>query len=214
MAPVDVVYYLDVLSSWCFVAERAVERIEQTYGDRVRFDWRIALVYGGGPLPYSHAQLEWYYARTERMTGVRLNAAWQDSPEASTGPANLAVEAARALGADDSRLRRALARAALIDGKPLGRRDRAIEEAARISGIAAGDLDREMRNPHIAERIERSTKEFEARGFPQRPAFEIRNTSGDLATLSGLYTFESLDAVIGEMLHASEITAEIGPEPA
>jgi hypothetical protein len=40
-----------------------------------------------------------------------------------------------------------------------------------------------------------------------------RNTSGDLAQFSGLYTFESLDSVIGEMLHASRVTEESGDAP-
>ena len=74
--------------------------------------------------------------------------------------------------------------------------------------------DRVMHDPATAERIKQTTAEFEALNLPQRPSYILRNPTGDLALLSGIYTFESLDAVIGEMLHASEITEQVGPEPA
>lgn len=41
----------------------------------------------------------------------------------------------------------------------------------------------------------------------------MKNTSGDLAVFSGLYTFESLDSVIAEMLNASRVTDEFGSLP-
>jgi len=109
---------------------------------------------------------------------------------------------------------RALNRATVIDGKPLGRRDPALDEAARLSGLDRSELGRGMRDPATAARIKQTTAEFEALDLPQRPSYVLRNPTGDLALLSGIYTFESLDAVIGEMLHASEITEQVGPEPA
>ena len=108
MAHVDLIYYVDVLSSWCHIADRAVERIEEKYGSNVRLDWRIAQLFNYGPLPYTQKDLAWYYERTAKMTGVRLNEAWHDSPETTTKYANAAAEAARELGAGDSRVRRGL----------------------------------------------------------------------------------------------------------
>ncbi|HLI95922.1 MAG TPA: DsbA family protein [Candidatus Baltobacteraceae bacterium] len=210
MAHVDVIYYVDVLSSWCYVADRALERIEEKYGDSVRLDWRIAQLNDFGPLPYSRDDLRWYYARTAKMTGMQLNEAWHDSAETTTKHANAAAEAARELGAADSRVRRELARAALIEGKPLGRRDLAMEEAARISGFAPERIASLMESAQVKDRIAQTTREFNDLALPQRPSFVMRNTSGDLAVFSGLYTFESLDAVIGEMLHASLVTEEFG----
>src|SRR5690348_929669 len=58
MAHVDLIYYLDVLSSWCHVADYALERIETVYGDAVRVDWRIAQLFDYGPLPYSQNDLK------------------------------------------------------------------------------------------------------------------------------------------------------------
>lgn len=213
MASVEIIYYVDVLSSWCYVADRAIERIESKYGEAVRLDWRIAQLNDFGPLPYTREALVWYYARTAKMTGVQLNAAWHDSAETTTRYANAAAEAARALGAGDSRVRRALSHAALVDGKPLGRREIAVEEAARASGYPARQLAEVMESPQVAQRIVQTTKEFEDLALPQRPSFVMRNTSGDLAVFSGLYTFESLDGAIGEMLHASRVTDEFGAAP-
>lgn len=213
MAHVHVVYYVDVLSSWCHVADRAVEQIERKYGDAVGIDWRIAQLFDYGPLPYTPDALVWYYARTAKMTGVQLNAAWHSSAETTTKYANQAAEAARALGARDSRVRRGLSHAALIDGKPVGQREAAIEEAARLSGFAAERIAQLMESADVTERIAQTTQEYKALALPQLPSFVMRNTSGDYAVFSGLYTFESLDSVIGEMLHASRVTDEVGEGP-
>jgi predicted DsbA family dithiol-disulfide isomerase len=213
MAHVEVIYYVDVLSSWCHIADRALERIEEKYGDSVRLEWRIAQLFDFGPLPYTQEDLVWYYARTAKMTGVQLNHAWHDSTETTTKYANQAAEAARSLGAADSRVRRGLSRAAVIDGKPMGRRDAAIEEAARLSGITADRIAQAMESPSVQQRIAQTTQEFKDLALPQLPSFVMRNTSGDLAVFSGLYTFESLDGVINEMLHASRVTDEFGAGP-
>lgn len=213
MAHVDVIYYVDVLSSWCHIADRAVESIEEKYGENVRLDWRIAQLFDYGPLPYTRDDLAWYYARALRMTGVQLSNAWHDSPETTTKYANQAAEAARALGSGDSGVRRGLSRAALIDGKPAGRREVAIDEAARLSGFAPERIAELMDSPHVTARIAQTTQEFKDLALPQLPSFVMRNSSGDLAVFSGLYTFESLDRVIGEMLQASLVTDDFGPGP-
>ena len=214
MAHVELIYYVDVLSSWCHIADYAVERIEAVYGDRVRLDWRIAQLFDYGALPYSQSDLKWYYARTAKMTGVQLNESWHGAADTTTKFANQAAEAARALGAVDSTVRRGLSRAALLDGRQLGRRDEAIAHAARLSGFAPERIAELMDSPQVAQRIAQTTREFKDLALPQLPSFVMRNTSGDLAVFSGLYTFEALDSVIGEMLHASRVTQEFGAGPA
>jgi predicted DsbA family dithiol-disulfide isomerase len=213
MAVVELTAYIDVLSSWCYVGDLALQKIEKKYGDRLCVEWKIAQLFDFGPLPFTREQLAWYYARTAKISGVVMNAAWHDSPDTTTLHANQAAEAARTLGITDMSLVRALNRANVIDGKPLGRREPALDEAARASGLDRGELDRAMRDPATAARIKQTTAEFEALNLPQRPSYVLRNPTGDLALLSGIYTFESLDAVIGEMLHASEITEQVGREP-
>ncbi len=214
MAVIECTAYIDVLSSWCYVGDLALQKIEKKYGSRLRVEWKIAQLFDFGPLPYTREQLAWYYARTAKITGVVMNADWHDSPDTTTLHANHAAEAARTLGVTDMSVVRALNRANVIDGKPLGRREAALDETARVSGLDRTELDRVMRDPKTAARINETTDEFEALNLPQRPSYVVRNPTGDLALLSGMYTFESLDAVIGEMLHASEITEQAGPEPA
>lgn len=213
MAHIDLIYYVDVMSSWCYVADRAIEKIERKHGESLRLDWRIAQLFDAGPLPYTREALVWYYARTAKMTGVQLNDAWHTSADTTTKYANQAAEAARALGAADSKVRRGLSRAALIDGKPMGVRDRAIEEAARLSGFSAERIAEMMDSGQVGQRIAQTTQEYKDLALPQLPSFVMRNTSGDLAVFSGLYTFESLDSVISEMLHASRVTEEFGEGP-
>jgi len=213
MAVIELTAYIDVLSSWCYVGDLALQKVEKKYGDRLRVEWKIAQLAAGGPVPYTRDQMAWYYVRTAKISGVEMNAAWLDSPDASTVHANLAVEAARTLGLTGMSLVRALSYASVIEGKPLGRRDPALDEAARLSGLDRAELDRVMRDPATMERVKRATAEFGSLHLPQRPSYIVRNPTGDLAMLSGIYTFESLDAVIGEMLHASEITEQVGPEP-
>ena len=70
-----------------------------------------------------------------------------------------------------------------------------------------------MDAPQVAQRIMQTTQEFKDLALPQLPSFVMRNSSGDIAVFSGLYTFESLDSVIGEMLHASRVTEEFGEGP-
>lgn len=214
MAVVELTAYIDVLSSWCYVADLSLQKVEKKYGERLRVGWKIAQLFDFGPLPYTRDQLAWYYARTAKISGVVMNADWHDSPETTTVYANQAAEAARTLGITGMSLVRALNHANVIDAKPLGRREAALDEAARVSGLDRAELDRVMRDPATAARIKQTTAEFEALNLPQRPSYVLRNPTGDLALLSGIYTFESLDAVIGEMLHASEITEEVGAEPA
>ncbi len=213
MAHVELIYYVDVLSSWCHIADRAVEQIETKYGESVRLDWRIAQLFDSGPLPFTPEEYPWYYERAAKIAGMRLNPAWHDSPDTTTKYANQAAEAARALGAADSRVRRGLSHAALIEGKHLGRREIAIEEASRLSGFPAERIAQLMDSAQVAQRIAQTTQEYKDLALPQLPSFVMRNTSGDLAVFSGLYTFESLDSVIGEMLHASRVTDEVGPMP-
>src|SRR5438477_2606657 len=169
MAVVELMAYIDVLSSWCYVGDLALQKIEKKYGDRLHVEWKIAQLFDYGPLPYTRDQLAWYYARTAKISGVQMNAAWVDTPEATTMHANLAAEAARTLGVTDMSLVRALNHANVIEGKPLGRREPALDEAARLSGLDRAELDRVMRDPATAERIARSAAEFASFGLRQRP---------------------------------------------
>jgi Predicted dithiol-disulfide isomerase involved in polyketide biosynthesis len=60
---ITVTYYLDVISSWCFLAEPAWAELKKRYHDKVEFQWKIALLDKTG-LPTSREQEEWFYRRS------------------------------------------------------------------------------------------------------------------------------------------------------
>src|ERR1700737_5595954 len=123
-------YYLDVFSSWCYYAEPVLDRLRRAYGSDLAYEWRIAWLNHGGAWNYTPAQLQWYYRRSGSISGIRLNPAHLQSTAEGSRWGDLAAEAARELGAAGDEVRRALARAALIDGRHEEARDPAMAVAA------------------------------------------------------------------------------------
>ena len=194
MAKIELVYHVDVLSSWCLIAEDALARVRQTHGDAIACDWRIAPLREA--FDYTPEQLRFYYQRTHRVTGVMLNPAWLESTSDGSRWANLAAEAARGLGCADDRVRIALARAAMIDGRRACDRAVAIDVASAASGLSSAAIERAMADPATAARIEASRAEFARLGVNVRPTFVVRNAVGDISVLSGCWRFEPLSAAV------------------
>ena len=190
MAQVTLTYFLDVLSSWCLIAEDALARVRQEFRDRIVYEWRIGAL--RDRLNYTPEQLGWYYQRTHSVTGTLLNNAWLEGIEDGPKWADLAAEGARSLGCVDDRVRLALARAAMIDGKHIGRREVAVETAAQAGAIAAADLERAMDDPQTAARIRASSDELASYRAEMRPTFVVRNPINDVAVLSGCWRYELL----------------------
>ncbi|MDE2571353.1 MAG: DsbA family protein [bacterium] len=210
----QITYYLDILSSWCLSAEDAIARLRAEHGARIDFEWRVALLGGGGPMGNTHALETWYYRRTQAATGMSLDPDWVEGPNTSTLAANLAAEAARALGCGDDRARLALARAAMRAGQHVGRHDVAVEVAAAATGLQPHVLAEKMRDPAVIARIYETTAEFKAlaaHGVDQRPTFVLRSAIGDTAILSGIYRYEPLAAAVSAMLHDEDAYAAFIP---
>lgn len=202
-------HYLDVLSSWCLIAEESVTRLRAEHAAALEYEWRIAWVKDGGPAAYSREQLAWYYARTQAVSGIAL-VPWVENPTSSTAHANLAAEAARALGVSDDRVRLALARAAMIEGRPLGRREVAVEVAAGAGALDPRALDEKMNDPAIERILRENAATFAglaAQGVDQRPTFVFDNSVGDRVILSGVWRYEPL-AAIAAALRADEVAYE------
>ncbi len=193
---VKLFYFLDVLSSWCFYAEPAVERLRSKYGQRLSYDWRISLVVD---LPVGREQVEWFYDRSGSVSGMHLNPDWCQGPYTSLD-ANLAAEAGRELGFTDDRVRLALARAALVQGMPVYHKAIGADVVAAVTGVQSEKVLALMDDARIKERVKQSDAEFAAFQIDQRPAFVLRSSIGDTAIFSGLWSFEPLDATIGAML--------------
>jgi predicted DsbA family dithiol-disulfide isomerase len=194
-------YYLDVVSSWCFLAEPAWAALKDRYAGRVDFEWKIALRDAAG-LPTSREQLAWFYRRSGMImrSPFMLNTEWLQ-PGATEYPVrNFVAEAARNLGVTDDRVRLALATAVLRDGKAADK----WEVAAEI-GAQAGKLDQTKllecaRSPEIEARVRASTAEFHALKVTQRPTFVIDSEIGDRAVFSGFARRSPLAAALESML--------------
>lgn len=197
------VYYLDVLSSWCFYSEPNLRRLLDRYGDRIQYEWRIALITEGMPMGHTREQMDWFYRRSGSISGTHLNSAWNQGPYNTLQP-NLAAEAARELGFSDDRVRLALARAALLDGKSIVQREVSLQVVSAVTGVDARKVERMIDDERMLENIQRSSAEFEALGIDQRPAFTLRSDIGDRAIFSGLWTYDPLQATVAAMLSDEE----------
>src|SRR2546422_1022613 len=122
-----VTYYLEVLSSWCFWAEPAWAEVTRRFAGKAEFGWKLALMDASG-LPKSRAQCDWFYRRsgTIMRSAFMLNSGWFEPERTEYLAPNLVAEAAKDFGVTDDRVRLAIARAALVDGRKVGRWEEAV----------------------------------------------------------------------------------------
>ena len=196
-----ITYYLDVASSWCFLAEPAWAALKERYAGRVDFDWKIALMDAAG-LPTSREQLAWYYRRsgTIMRSPFMLNTEWLQPGVAEYPVRNFVAEAARDLGVTDDRVRLGLATAVLRDKRPADKWEVAAEIGAEAGGLDQTKLLERARSPEIERRVRGSTAEFHALKVTQRPAFVIDSEIGDRAIFSGFAKLPPLAAALDAML--------------
>ena len=196
-----VTYYLDVASSWCFLAEPAWAALKERFNGRVDFDWKIALMDAAG-LPTSREQLAWFYRRsgTIMRSPFMLNTEWLQPGAVEYPVRNFVAEAARDLGVTDDRVRLALATAVLRDGKRADEWDIAAEIGAQAGGLAKEELLKGARSPAVEARVRTSTADFHALKATQRPTFLIDSDIGDRAVFSGFVRLAPLAAAVGAML--------------
>jgi predicted DsbA family dithiol-disulfide isomerase len=198
---ITVTDYLDVISSWCFWSEPMWAELRKRYDARVNFQWKIALMDPSG-LPVSREQEQWFYRRSGIMmrSPFMLNTDWYDPQLPEWLAPNCVAEAAKDFGFTDDRVRLALARAALREGKQVADWNVAAEIGSEAGAIDAAKLLERAKSPAIENRIRASTAEFHALQITQRPAFVIDTEIGDRAIFSGVVTLEPLTATIDSML--------------
>ena len=201
-----ITYYLDVVSSWCHYVEPVWKRLQERYADAVDFRWQIALIPASG-LPGSREEEEWYYRRSGMITRQTsmLNAGWWEAGMSEFLAPNAVAVAARNLGVKGDGVRLALARAAMIEGRPVGRWQESVAVAAAVSGIDAEVLQTEAQRPEVEQVIRDTTEQFYGLSVTQRPAFRLESEIGDVAVFSGLIQETVLVAAIEAML--SDTTA-------
>jgi len=153
-------------------------------------------------LPTSREQEQWFYRRSGMMmrSAFMLNTDWYDPNLPEWLAPNCVAEAAKDFGFTDDRVRLALARAALREGKNVADWNIAVEIAAEAAGIEAGKLLERAKSSSVEKRVRASTSEFRALQISQRPAFVIDTEIGDRAIFSGVVKLEPLAATIDSML--------------
>ena len=198
-----ITYYLEVLSSWCTWVEPTWDALKERYGNRVQFEWKIALM-SPGDFPSSQAQCDWFYRRsggTVMRSPFMLNSGWFDASRKGIYDApNLVAEAGRDFGFEGDELRRALEHAAVREGRKVGDMATAVAVAAKAGKLNAKKLRANAESAAVRARIEASTQEFFAHQINQRPAFILTDAIGDKAVFSGLIRLEPLTATIDAML--------------
>ena len=198
-----ITYYLEVLSSWCAWVEPTWDALKARYGDRVEFEWKIALM-NPGDFPVSRAQCDWFYRRsggTVMRSPFMLNSGWFEASRKGVYHApNLVAEAGRGFGFAADELRRALAHAGLREGRKIGDMATAVQVAAKAGKLNARKLRAAAESPAVLARVEASTRDFFAHQISQRPAFILTDAIGDKAVFSGLVRLEPLLATIDAML--------------
>ena len=198
---ITVTDYLDVVSSWCFWSELTWAELKKRYEGRIQFQWKIALMDPSG-LPTSREQEQWFYRRSGMMmrSPFMLNTDWYDPSLPEWLAPNCVAEAAKDFGLTDDRVRLALARAALREGRKIGDWVVAAEIGAEAGGIDTGKLLERAKSADIEQHIRAATAEFHALQVTQRPAFVIDTEIGDRAVFSGVVKLEPLAATIDSML--------------
>lgn len=200
-----ITYYLEILSSWCAWAEPAWDELKARYAGRAEFEWKIALM-NPGDFPASREQCDWFYRRsggTVMHSPFMLDSGWFEASRRGHYEApNLVVEAARDFGFSGDEIRRAVAHAALREGRKVGDIAVAVDAAVAAGGkkLNARKLRLAAESAAVRARVDASTKEFFSHQISQRPTFVLTDAIGDKAVFSGLVRPAPLIATIEAML--------------
>jgi len=198
---VNVTYYLDIVSSWCYWAEPAWAELKERYAKSpVEFSWKIALLDESG-MSKSRAQADWFYRRSGTIvrSPFMLNSGWLTHSKEYLPP-NCVAEAAKDFGVTDDRVRLRLMEAAMREGQKVGDWDVSVAVAAKAAGLDAGALKKAARSAKIEKRVRTTTAEFHALQVTQRPTFVLDSNIGDRAVFSGFWRLDPLVAAIESTL--------------
>ena len=198
-----ITYYLEVLSSWCTWVEPTWAELKHRYAGRAEFHWKIALM-KPDDFPVSKSQCDWFYRRsggTVMRSPFMLNSGWFDSGlKGNYNAPNLVAEAGKDFGFTGDKLRLAISRAGLREGRKIGNIAEAVAAASEATGVNAAELRVRAESAEVKARVDASTAEFLGHRINQRPAFILEDAIGDKAVFSGLVRLEPLVATIDAML--------------
>ena len=195
----NLIYYYDVCSIWCALGDEVLAAIQKRYGARVPISRKIALINDGEPMEAGLEQEKWYYDRCESVTGRRFNHEWIEKSGQSTWVPNAIIQIAEDFGRGDI-VREALKNEGLLGGKPILRREVAIDLAAKASGLSPSVLANALDAEKTKATIRANTDEFNLLLVNQRPTFLLRSAIEDTVLLSGIYRPEPVLAAIDAMV--------------
>jgi protein-disulfide isomerase-like protein with CxxC motif len=196
----QVTAFVDVLSHWCLAASPALVALRETLAEDSRMAVVFAPIGDGAPAGFTNAQETWFYRRGSFAYGRDLCAAWCEGPDTSTWHANAAVVAAVGFGAEPVALAGAVSRAAMVEGRLLGRREEAVQVVAELTGIAEDGLRAAMGEPGLEQRLHDGNARLSALGCAERPSWELLNDNGDRAVLQGVWQAEAILPLAHAML--------------
>jgi len=198
---ITVTDYLDVVSSWCFWSEPTWAELKRRYGDRVDFQWKVALMDKDG-LPISREQEQWFYRRSGMMmrSPFMLRTDWYDPALPEWLAPNCVAEAGKDFGITGDEIRLALAHAALRDSQQVSDWNVAAEIGATAGKIENKKLLERAQSSVVESRVRAATAEFHALQINQRPSFVIDTEIGDRAIFSGVVKLEPIAATLESML--------------
>lgn len=199
---IKIIYYLDIVSSWCYWAEPAWAELKRRYANAtVEFSWEIALLDESG-MSKSRPQADWFYRRSGTIvrSPFMLNSGWLDPYMPEFLAPNCVAEAAKDFGVHDDRVRLALMEASMREGKKVGDWSVSASVAAKAAKLEENSLLAKARSPEIEKRVRAGTAKFHALQAAQRPTFFIESNIGDRAMFSGCWRIEPLVATLDAML--------------
>ena len=206
--------FVDVLSHWCLAALPALDALRGTLADDVALEVVIAPLGDGAPVGYSNAAEAWFYTRGTLAYGAVLDPSWCEDETTSTWHANAAVAAAIALGADPVAVARCVSRAAMVDGKLLGRETEAIRVVSSFTGIAEQTLRDTMHGDAVVAGLHAANARLASIGCAERPSWELVNANGDKAVLQGVWQAEAILPLARALLDDERAYRRAGPPPA
>ncbi|MGA9274494.1 MAG: DsbA family protein [Candidatus Cybelea sp.] len=199
MLPITIQYFIDVLSQWCLISDKALLSVRMRYGDRLPVRYRFVPISGRDPIYVDLAGQRTAYERSTFITGVKT-IPWLQGEARSTWQANVAVVAAEELGVDIERARLAVSSAALLEGVSLGEDGVASAFLASRFGLDQVALDRAMESDAVQARMHDDLSAFARYGLTVRPSFVIENEIGDWTILNGGHREALISEAVSSLL--------------
>lgn len=194
-ATLECTYFLDILSQWCYIADRALRDLRLKY-PTLRVSLRFVPIAFKDALPVTRTEQARVYKRSAMITGIATVPWIQENETTRTWEANATALAAAQFGLEIDRVRESITRAALLSGEPMGREGAAIALVSSEFGVSEDKLRQAVYGPEVATEMQAFEDEFKALRLSVRPTFVIRNAIEDHVILGGAYRFDLLDACV------------------